>query len=77
MIKVSKIYDLADLAGQSDVEQAQVDMIVDCMEDIAKPMMSIFHEPDETKKVSVLLVLEFNVQHLCNESPNELNLRFE
>jgi len=42
-----------NLAGQSELEQAQVDMIVDCLEDITKPMIAIFHEPDETKKAEL------------------------
>jgi len=39
-----------DLAGKTDLEQAQVDMIVDCLEDAIKPMVAFFHEKDETIK---------------------------
>jgi len=42
-----------NLAGQSELEQAQVDMVVDCLEDITKPMIGIFHEQDETKKAEL------------------------
>jgi glutathione S-transferase len=42
-----------NLAGKTDFEQAQVDMIVDCFEDTGKPMMTIFHEKDETKKAEL------------------------
>lgn len=41
------------LAGDSELEQAQVDMIVDCLEDVAKPLMGIFFEQDETKKAEL------------------------
>jgi len=41
------------LAGDSELEQAQVDMIVDCLEDVAKPVMGFFFEQDETKKAQL------------------------
>jgi glutathione S-transferase len=42
-----------NMAGDSELEQAQVDMIVDCLEDVAKPLMAIFFEQDETKKAEL------------------------
>jgi len=42
-----------NLAGKTDFEQAQVDMIVDCFEDSSKPMISFFHEKDETRKAEM------------------------
>jgi len=39
-----------NLAGKTELEKAQVDMIVDCFVDAFKPAIAIFYEPDETKK---------------------------
>jgi glutathione S-transferase len=39
-----------DLAGKTDIEQAQADMIVDCLEDSIKPILTFFFEKDEAKK---------------------------
>lgn len=41
------------LAGKSELEQAQTDMVVDCIEDSAKPMISFFFEKDEAKKTEL------------------------
>jgi len=38
------------LAGKTELEQAQADMIVDCLEDTANPITPYFFEKDETKK---------------------------
>jgi len=38
------------LAGKSNLEQARVSMIVDCVADVLKPVFTIFTEKDETKK---------------------------
>jgi glutathione S-transferase len=39
------------LAGKTDLEQAQADMIVDCLEDALKPIFAFtFETKDETKK---------------------------
>jgi glutathione S-transferase len=40
------------LAGKTDLEQAQADMIVDCVEDAWKPILTFFFEKDETKKAA-------------------------
>ncbi|CAH1248726.1 HPGDS [Branchiostoma lanceolatum] len=40
------------LAGQTDLEQARADMIVDGVEDLGTKMNQIFKEKDESKKVS-------------------------
>jgi len=40
------------LAGKTDLEQAQADMIVDCLEDSTKPMLTFFFEKDEAKKAA-------------------------
>jgi len=42
-----------NLAGKTELDQARVDMIIDCFEDSAKPLMSLFHEPDEQKKAEL------------------------
>jgi len=42
-----------NLAGKTELEQAQVDMIVDCFEDSIKPMIAFFPEKDETKKAEM------------------------
>ena len=39
------------LAGKTDLEQAKVDMIVDCIVDSRSPMIKWFQEKDEAKKV--------------------------
>jgi glutathione S-transferase len=39
-----------NLAGKTDLEQAQVDMVADCFEDTIKPMIACFTETDETRK---------------------------
>jgi len=38
------------LAGKTDLEQAQADMVVDCFEDSIKPILTFFFEKDEAKK---------------------------
>jgi len=38
------------LAGKTDLEQAQADMLVDCYEDALKPILQFFFEKDEAKK---------------------------
>ena len=40
-----------DLAGKTDLDQARADMIVDCLEDLTKPLLIVMREQDETKKV--------------------------
>ena len=45
---------LVGLAGKTDLEAAQMDMIVDCAEDANKPIVPIFLEKDEGKKVQKL-----------------------
>jgi len=39
-----------NLAGKNELERAQADMIVDCLEDSLKPILSFFMEKDEAKK---------------------------
>lgn len=56
-IRVILVWELSDLAGITDLEQAQTDMIVDCMEDVAKPIVKILHEKDEAKKVDIMLAV--------------------
>jgi len=41
------------LAGKTELEQAQVDMIVDCIEDAISPMIALFREKDETRKAEM------------------------
>ena len=41
-----------DLMGKSDLDQAKVDMICECMADCMAPVRAIFGEQDEKKKVS-------------------------
>jgi len=42
-----------DLAGKGDLEQAQVDMVVCCMEDLRNTLMPIFAEKDEEKQAAI------------------------
>jgi len=41
------------LAGKSETEEAKVDMIVDCIDDLTKPIIKIFFEKDEAKKAEL------------------------
>jgi len=41
------------LAGKSELEHAQADMIVDCLEDTVKPIIKFFFEKDEAKKAEL------------------------
>jgi glutathione S-transferase len=41
------------LAGKTDLDEARVDMIIDCIEDTVKPMMGFFHESDEKRKADL------------------------
>lgn len=43
-----------NLAGKSDMEQLQADMIVDCLNDACKMAPQIFFEKDETKKAALM-----------------------
>jgi glutathione S-transferase len=42
-----------NLAGKTEIEQARVDMIVDCFEDTLKPAVTIYFEKDEAKKAEL------------------------
>jgi glutathione S-transferase len=41
------------LAGKTDLEKAQADMVVDCLADAFKPAISVFYEKDEARKVEM------------------------
>ncbi len=47
------MYNVSDLAGKTDLDQAKVDMIIDCFDDAVKPMFTWWSEKDEAKKVSL------------------------
>jgi len=42
------------LAGKTELEQAQVDMLVDCFDDSIKPLYATFRETDEAKKAEIV-----------------------
>jgi len=42
-----------NLAGKTDLDQLQADMIIDCIEDGLKPFLSSFYEKDETRKAEI------------------------
>jgi len=42
-----------NLAGKTELEQAQVDMFIDCFEDTIKPFFQTFRETDEAKKAEI------------------------
>jgi glutathione S-transferase len=42
-----------NLAGKTELDQARADMIIDCFEDTAKPMLAFFHESDEARKAEL------------------------
>ena len=52
-----------DLAGKTDLEQAQVDMFIDCFEDATKPMLTFFFEKDEAKKVQLNFTICMDVAY--------------
>jgi len=39
-----------NLAGKTDKDQALIDMIIDCLDDAVKPLITSIYEKDETKK---------------------------
>jgi len=39
-----------NLAGKTELEQAKVDMVIDCLEDTVKPLFAFLFEADEAKK---------------------------
>jgi len=41
------------MAGKTELEHAQADMIVDCFDDAIKPMMEFFSQKDEAKKAEL------------------------
>ena len=43
---------LKDLAGTNDWESAQCDMIVDCVEDLIRPLFDMVFLEDKVEKVS-------------------------
>jgi len=38
------------LAGKTELDQARVDMLIDCMKDALDPLIAVFRATDETKK---------------------------
>ena len=48
-----------ELAGKTDLEQAKADMIVDCVDDLTKPMIEFKFEADEAKKVDDIRLFRF------------------
>ena len=49
----------AEIAGKTDLEQLQADMLIDCLEDGVKPLHAFFFEKDETRKVLYLAFWEW------------------
>ena len=46
------------LSGKTELDKARADMIVDCIEDVDKPLAGLFSDQlEEAKKVGPLLVL--------------------
>ena len=37
--------------GKTDLDELKIDMIVGCFEDWRNPLLEVFHEKDEEKKV--------------------------
>ncbi|ESO05481.1 hypothetical protein HELRODRAFT_77319 [Helobdella robusta] len=46
------------LAGANEMENALCDMVVDCVEDALKPVLQIFFEKDDTKKLLMFAKFE-------------------
>jgi len=53
-----KFTSFAEIAGKTDLEQLQADMLIDCLEDGTKPLHALFFEKDETRKVLCLAFRE-------------------
>ena len=51
MLRTSLSILTADLAGKTELEQAQVDMIVHCVEDHIRPLLAIFRAKNDEEKV--------------------------
>lgn len=41
------------IAGEGALEEARVDMVADCCEDIVKPLIDIYMEKSDTAKVGL------------------------
>jgi glutathione S-transferase len=42
-----------NLAGKTELDQLQADMVIDCLEDGVKPLMAFFGEKDEARKAEL------------------------
>ena len=52
------------LAGKTDMEKAQADMIVDCIVDVIKLIVDYLHENEELKKVCTLNEIVLYLENL-------------
>ena len=48
--------------GSNDWEGAQIDMVVDCLEDTIKPMVTMHHNKDESEKVLYFILCLFGLK---------------
>ncbi len=55
---------ISGLAGKTDFESAQADMVVDCIEDMFKPIMAILHQEDDAQKVCFKCILNKNIFYI-------------
>ena len=51
IITVYLIFMWTGFYGADDIEQAKSDMVIDCMEDMSKPLGEIFFAPDDKKVI--------------------------
>ena len=56
LLQYSVVHVDADFAGKTDLDQARADMIVDCLEDLTKPLIKAFGEEDDKKKVDLFVM---------------------
>ena len=64
------------LAGKNDLEQAQADMIVDCIEDMLKPLIDTVRETNKGKKVGKKLVVWWYAKKMVFEPNKNVNIYY-
>ncbi|ELU08529.1 hypothetical protein CAPTEDRAFT_177145 [Capitella teleta] len=52
--------------GETDLDQARGDMIVDYLDDLRTPLLAVHHEQDETKKKELMDKFKENVPNFLN-----------
>lgn len=59
-------------AGKTDLDQAKADMIIDCVDDMLRPIMPAYREKNEQKKVSHAFPTLDSVDNCRNINPKRI-----